>query len=124
LNLRYKLFAPQRGDTQRNMSRPVGAVFVGDGIRYKYVAPLGNHQRLSELNARARGIAAEPPAKPRSGDAGDGADSPTTREARRLAQIFIIFLERKREREYQIAPLLGQIQNAVAAKMLQIRRIE
>ena len=27
--------------------------------------------------AEARGIEAEPPAKPRSGDAGDGADSPT-----------------------------------------------
>jgi hypothetical protein len=43
--------------------------------------------------AAARGIEAEPPAKLRSSDAGDGADSPTrakrgTRGAKRLAQIF------------------------------------
>jgi hypothetical protein len=36
------------------MSRPVGADFMGHGIGYKYVAPLGNHQRLSELNALKR----------------------------------------------------------------------
>jgi hypothetical protein len=33
--------------------------------------------RVSRLVHFARGIVAEPPAKPQSGEAGDGADSPT-----------------------------------------------
>jgi hypothetical protein len=33
--------SPQRGETPPDMSHPVGADFVGDGIGYKYLAPLG-----------------------------------------------------------------------------------
>jgi len=85
--------SPQRGDTLRDMSRPVGAFFLVDVIGYKYVAPLGLSDNFMRGTRKARGIEAKPPATACApevrGGAGDVADSPTrgARSAtKRLAQ--------------------------------------
>ena len=59
---------------------------ISPNLKYK------NKIILRQLAPCARGIEAKPPAKPRSGDAGDVADSPTqARSAQRLAQILLFF---------------------------------
>jgi len=38
-----------------NQSRPAGAVFLDDGIGYKYLAPLGLHSSFFILHSRPKG---------------------------------------------------------------------